>query len=305
MTTDNIAPGTIVVGYAGPQDADHALKWAAEQALLEGRTLTVLHVVQPLTGYEYGVMAGAYLVPDDVADALQQEGRKVLTDATEVLAERFPDLHVETAMYQGNPAQSLLAHATHATCIVVGSRGRGRIASLLLGSVSVTVARTATCPVVVVRPHHPGAVRNGVLVGTDCSENTRSTLEFAYREASLRQLPLTVLYSIPGLPLDADVEVLDDTVAGLEEHRLALAEATAGMAEKFPDVRVRTCLGSGVPDKWLISQSKQMDLVVVGHHHASGFGDLIGTGSYAAGVVERASCPVAVVFDAAAEDTTP
>lgn len=286
MTNETITAGTVVVGYAGLQDADHALKWAAEQAVLEGRTLTLVHAVEPLTGYEYGVMAGAYLVPDDVTDALMQEGRDLLAEGSASVQERFPSLHVETALYRGRPSEVLLAHVAQAASLVVGSRGRGRVASTLLGSVSVTVARKATCPVVVVRPHHPGKVRNGVLVGTDCSENTRATLDYAYREASLRQLPLTVLFSVPG-------------VAEIEDGRIDLAEAIAGMGEIYPDVRVSTCLGSGVPDKWLISESDSMDLVVVGHHHATGFNDVIGNGSYAISVVERASCPVAVVFGAA------
>jgi nucleotide-binding universal stress UspA family protein len=304
ITPGTITPGTIVVGYAGPQDADHAVKWAAEQAVLENRTLTLVHAVEPVTGYEFGAMAGAYMVPDDISSALHQGGRTTLAEAREGVAARFPDLAVETLLFEGRADQVLPACAVSASALVVGSRGRGRIASLLLGSVGVAVARTATCPVIVVRPHHPGKVRNGVLVGTDCSENARPTLEFAYREASLRRLPLTVLYSVPGLQFDGVIEALDHTVAGLEEQRLQLAEAVAGMAEKFPDVHVRTCLGSGVPDKWLTGQSDSMDLLVVGHHHVSGFGDVIGAGSYAPTVIEHAKCPVAVIFEAPTDKGT-
>ncbi|MCZ4499712.1 MAG: UspA domain protein [Marmoricola sp.] len=291
MTTASITRGSIVVGYAGPQDDEHALAWAARKAALENRTLSLVHAVQPPTGYELGAMAGAYMVPDDVIDAVREGGRLALSQGRAAVAAAYPALEVETFLYDGAPERVLLEHAGLATCLVVGSRGRGRIASLLLGSVGIALARSAICPIVVVRPHHPGKVRNGVLVGTDCTRNTRSTLEFAYREASLRRLPLTVLHVVPaGDPVGPDHA----------EHRIALAETVAGMSEKFPDVRVRTSLAAGSPDAWLASQSDAMDLLVVGHHHQSGFADAVGIGSYVPRVIATADCPVAVVFEAPA-----
>src|SRR6478736_648774 len=76
--------------------------------------------------------------------------------------------------------------------VVLGSRGRGRVSSLLLGSVGVAVVGHATCPVVVRRPARD-RVRRGVLVGTDLTDDSRPALEFAYGLASVRHLTLTVL----------------------------------------------------------------------------------------------------------------
>lgn len=297
MTTNTITPGAIAVGYSGERDADHALAWAAEQARLEHRPLALIHALQPMTGFVSSSLAAAYLTVDDLTDTLAQEGRAILASGSEIVAERFPDVAVEVHLYQGAPERILEEVGEHASLLVLGSRGRGRIASALLGSVSVTVASRASCPVVVVRPFHRGKVRNGVLVGTDCGRDTRTTLEFAYREASLRQLPLTVLYSVPGLLLDEDAEVVDGVGTSYEQHRRELAEAVAGMGEKFPDVRVQTYLGSGLPDRWLISQSESMDLLVVGQHRRAGLADRLAMGSYAPLVVEKASCPTAVVFE--------
>ncbi len=274
MRTNSVTPGSVVVGYSGERDAEHALTWAAEQASLENRTLVVVHVRE------------------------SEEGHAVLVAAAAQVSARYPELDVETRLVSGSPNQVLTELSELAQLVVVGSRGRGRLATALLGSVSVNVSNSSSCPVVVVRPFHRGKVRNGVLVGTDCTRESRSTLEFAYREASLRRLPLTVLYAVPGLGADRVLDSLQHTDGRYVDHQRELAETVAGMGEKFPDVRVRTVLGSEDPVRWLISQSSSMDLVVVGHHRRAGIVDRLALGSYAPMVVESAACPTAVVFDA-------
>lgn len=277
MGENTVAPGSVVVGYSGERDAEHALTWAAEQASLENRALVVVHVRASEQGHAGDVLLAAA--------------------AARVFA-RFPDLDVETRLLTGSPGQVLAELSERAATVVVGSRGRGRLATALLGSVSINVANSSSCPVVVVRPYHCGKVRNGVLVGTDCTRESRSTLEFAYREASLRRLPLTVLYAVHGLGADRALDSLQHTDDRYVDHQRELAEAVAGMGEKFPEVRVRTVLGSEDPARWLVSESASMDLVVVGHHRRAGIVDRLAIGSYAPMVVEGAACPTAVVFDA-------
>ncbi|MGJ0558341.1 universal stress protein [Methylocystis sp.] len=297
MTNNSITPGSVVVGYSGERDAEDALTWAAEQAAAENRPLAIVHVLEPVGGFATSSLAAAYMVLDDIEDAVVQGGRAILAGGAAHLNDRFANLDVRLHLFHGAPERVLREAGEHAAMVVVGSRGRGRLATALLGSVSVSVASNAPCPVVVVRPFHHGKVRNGVLVGTDCGKHTRSTLEFAYREASLRQLPLTVVHSVQSVFLEG---VVDADTAGdaFEEHRRELAEAVAGLAEKFPEVPVRTRLAAGPPDRWLVSQSESMNLVVLGHHRRGGLADRLAIGSYAPMVVERAACPVAVVFEA-------
>lgn len=299
MMTATTTPGTIVVAYDGSHHADQALIWAADQAALEGRTLTIAHVVKTVATLELGPLAMAGMVPGEVQDAIRSGARTIVADARARALDMHRELDVACVVDEGDPRQILLGYAADAHCLVLGSRGRGRIASLLLGSVSVALARHASCPVVVVRPFHPGAVRNGILVGTDGGDRTLPTLEFAYRQASIRHLPLTVVHCVPG-PYGEEIPAgfLDDDEPGMEDYRCVLSESVAGMTEKFPDVPVRLRLGHGFVDRCLVTASASMDLVVVGHHHGPSGGDVLGLGSFAPAVVEGASCPVAIVGEA-------
>jgi nucleotide-binding universal stress UspA family protein len=138
----------IVVGIDGSAGSRAALRFAAEEAELRGAVLTVVSV--------WHVPAGVYLQPTYVEldlDVLQQAAREVAEqEIADVMgAERAKG--VELLMRQGNPAQALLEASHEAEMLVVGSRGHGGFAGLLLGSVSQQCAAHAGCPVVVVRDH--------------------------------------------------------------------------------------------------------------------------------------------------------
>ena len=179
--------------------------------------------------------------------------------------------------------------------VVLGSRGRGHVRSLLLGSVGTALVRHAHCPVVVHRPGNPGIVRNGILVGVDASPESRTVLEFAYREASFRDLPLTLLHC--GWDAQADAlgaYLVAESIVDPETERLALAEAIAGMAEKYPDVRTTTEVVRGLPQEALLRAGERMNMIVVGAHVPGHTSHRL-FGSVATSVVEHATCAVAVV----------
>lgn len=140
-------------------------------------------------------------------------------------------------------------------------------------------ARTA-CPVVVV-PRRRRRVGRGVLAGVDLHEHSAEVLDFAFRHASLRGLPLTVLACARH-----DHEVAED------ERRLS--EVTAGYRERFPDVDRTREVRHGRPAHELVRAAAQMDLLVVGRHHPTGFTHSP-LGHVRGGMVDRARCPVAVV----------
>ena len=157
------------------------------------------------------------------------------------------------------------------------------------------MSRQAHCPVVVCRPEARGTVRHGVVVGVDGTPEGGGVLDFAFRAASARELPLTVLHSfydvlaaVNGAHLVAPGE------EGLEEERLLVAEALAGYADKYPDVRVDTRLARGLPDACLSGDSERWHLIVVGRQPTDSLSRMLSP-TVATAVVERARTTVAVV----------
>lgn len=292
MQVNGLRAGTIAVGVDGSASSEQALAFAIDQAVAERRPLTLVHAVDA---------AQALWLDQDghdnrlgVEDATT-DSQRLLAAAHDQVTRQAPGLEVHELLRAADPRDVLLAVAREASLLVVGSRGRGPVRSLMLGSVSVAVTRHATCPVVVVRPTDPGAVRRGILVGADGTERSRPVLDFAFRQASIRRLPVMVLLAFWDVPATiATPHVVDRMNEDLEEQRLLLAECVGGLREKYPDVPVRTELARGLADERLLRMAKHMDMVVVGSHHGGAASEVV-FGSVAAAVVEHATCPVAVV----------
>jgi len=293
-TAPTVPAGTVVVGVDGSRPADQALDWAAEQAALEHRALTLVHALGPLGTSGTAWLDQAAVNRRDILDAMRREGHELLDHGRERALRRHPQLEVREVLRMVDPRESLLELSQDAAMVVVGSRGRGPVRSLVLGSVSVGVSRHAACPVVVLRPRNVGVVRRGVLVGADGTLRSRASLEFAYRQASLRGLPLTVLHSFWDAAGATAARVVPADETGVEDQRLLLAESVSGMSEAYPDVNVTLELVRGLADDALVRLSQQMDLVVVGYHPARPLAGLV-YGSVASTVLEHGSCIVAVV----------
>jgi nucleotide-binding universal stress UspA family protein len=142
-----MSTNTILVGVDGSAASRAALEWAVEEARLRNARLHVVHTwTLPVSAYAAPV--GAVLdgeVLDGVRDAAEQLVSAVLDDVD------AGGVEVDRSVVEGSPAASLLEAAENADLLVVGSRGRGGFAGLLLGSVSQQCAQHAPCPVVIVR----------------------------------------------------------------------------------------------------------------------------------------------------------
>ncbi|WP_436971361.1 universal stress protein [Micromonospora vinacea] len=127
--------GPVVVGVDGSAPSLVALGFAAERAAQRRLPLRVLHAWTPGPG-------GAAGVPDE---------RAAVEQALEPWRRTFPELAVTVDLVSTSPAAMLIEASRDARLIVVGSRGRGGLAGMLLGSVSQQLIQHAACPVAVVR----------------------------------------------------------------------------------------------------------------------------------------------------------
>src|SRR5215469_3145031 len=143
-------PG-ILVGVDGSDHSHRALIWAIRQAAHQQVPLTVLAVrpdpVRPVTGVYWGVHA--YHEDAHNPEVARKAIQGIVEQAGNEIGETAPQVTVNVVT--GDPAEELIKASRDASMIVVGSRGSGGFASLLMGSVSSKVTHHAACPVVVVR----------------------------------------------------------------------------------------------------------------------------------------------------------
>ena len=291
MTT-SAALAAVVVGYDATPHGDAALDWGVRYATDHGRPLLVVHA------------AGHAAVHDTFSSVNAKRkkvaifGRRVTDQALVRALKRSPRLHVDARVLLETPEAAILDAAAGAHLLVVGSRGRGTLASLILGSVSVGVSAHAPCPVVVVRPEKASvgdaAYVGRVVVGVDGSEVSVRALDFAFELAATELKPLAVVHAGRRRRLQGPV-AYDVLVETLQEHESSRWPSRSPGTPKS----IRT---SSPPITWtgvthfraLVAASAGADTVVVG---SRGLGDVAAVvlGSVSRFVVEHASCPVIVV----------
>jgi nucleotide-binding universal stress UspA family protein len=151
MAADRSSWQRIVVGVDGSQTSRYALRWAANEAAAHDAELRVVHAweMQPT-----GTAVGRTLTPGGAGGPERQrdDAERLLAEIVEGELSNHENLKVRTSIGRGSPAVVLLEAARDADMVVVGSRGAGGFAGLMLGSVSSKMASHATCPVVIVRP---------------------------------------------------------------------------------------------------------------------------------------------------------
>ncbi|MGI5488393.1 universal stress protein [Microtetraspora malaysiensis] len=280
----------IVVGVDGSPVSLQAAEWSGREAALRGAPVRVVHVA---TEWAHHIP----LVPEPGRWGEERSGalEELLQGAANQVRAGHPDVQVTTEILEGGAGEALVAEAKGAQLLVVGNRGRGGFAELLLGSVSRYTASRSPCPVVVVRGPYPH-MRGQIVAGITGRGDRSAVLDFAFREAELRGAVLRVLHAWthptstgPGdvLPLVYDVEAV-----GQEEEAL-LAQAVAGWREIRPDVELVQQVVRAHPAKALIEASGEHDLTILGAHE--GGRSLLGLGFVAHAVLHHARGPVVIV----------
>lgn len=140
----NPAADRIVVGVDGSPSSARALEWAARQAELTGAAL------EPLVSWEWPASFGwTPPVLDDWDPS--QDAQKLLEEQLQSLRSNHPNVVLHARVVHSKPALALTDASRGASLLVVGSRGRGEFAGMLLGSVSEFCVTHAHCPVLVFR----------------------------------------------------------------------------------------------------------------------------------------------------------
>ncbi|MFJ3622744.1 universal stress protein [Streptomyces iakyrus] len=277
----------LVVGVDGSDGSLTAVDWAVDEAARHGLPLRLVHgslweryeVRTPSVGPDRP--AGQVMADHIVASAGERAGR------------RNPDVKVSTDVLPADAADALLREGNNATALVTGSRGRGELKGLLLGSVGLAVAARAHCPVIVVRGDKAGlaGTHQRILLGAGTPATGEEATRFAFREAETRGCVLDAVRAWRR-PAHESTGVPDRYHE--ERARTELGDLLRDAVAEHPRVRVRPAAVEGPARKALVHRSAAADLVVVGARRRQGhFGLQLGTVAHT--LLHHAECPVAVV----------
>ncbi|GAB7110807.1 universal stress protein [Streptomyces phaeofaciens JCM 4814] len=292
----------VVVAVDGSENSWRALDWAQDAARRRGAPLRVAHVRHHFAWTQPGAPVVVPPPPDD---------DPVLADAGARLAAAGDGPRTE---YVGLDGALLPELGSDAQLLVLGSRGRGGFASLLLGSNGLSAARDAECPVVVVPP--PGREVDDVLpaepgprvaVGLKVDAPDDATLGFAFAEAAVRGARVQVVAAYPWpiqswvAPGDLALPVYDQDAIE-HETRTLVDGFLAPHRARHPEVEVEPRPAPGDAAGLLVAASKDAALVVVGRHRRRLLTPARMLGSVTHAVLLHAASPVAVVPPAPAEE---
>lgn len=133
--------GPVVVGTDGSPDSEDAVMFAFEEAARTTKPLEVVYCWKSQTEYAAAVASTEELLKDWLAESLAP------------YRDKYPTVKVRASVVDGRASARLIERSETASLVVVGSRGRGGVTGLLLGSVSQSLLHHADSPVAIVRHH--------------------------------------------------------------------------------------------------------------------------------------------------------
>ncbi|XVQ09206.1 universal stress protein [Spirillospora sp. CA-255316] len=285
----------IVVGTDGSPPASRAVRWAADEAALRGRPLHIVHAI------DRGLYELPLFAPGQIAESVAEAGEETLAEAARTAREHRPGIEVTTELVAEAITVALADRSRRAFELVVGHRGRGGFASLLLGSTGLRLAGHTAAPVVIVRGEAVSAggaaafVGGEVVAGVDLVSDPTGPLRYAFDAAAVRGARVRVLHAwrvngaaLPGEGGDAGA------AAVVEKLEQEVVRAQAPVREAFPDVEVVADIVREHPVTALCEASRRAALVVVGTHDHNWL-NVPGLGSVSHGVIHHAHGPVAIV----------
>lgn len=287
----------VLVGIDGSEGNRSAVEWAAHEATSRGATLIAVYAWHIPT-FAYGA---PYFVPVS-GEEMAEQGRKVMENA--LTKAGVDPATADMRVIEGDAPAALrgVARTPVVDLVVVGSRGRGTTADLLLGSTSHALSHDCPKPLVIVPSPKdgsgPGRRARHIVAGTDGSVGGDEAVRWAAGEArrtdSLLELVVAWTWTSPFFPLGADL-----TVPIAETLRTA-AERTLGDVVDRLDLHglaVKLTVSEGAAADVLVDRSADADMLVVGRRGLGKARELF-LGSVSHACTHRSAVPVVVVPDA-------
>ncbi|MFE3825650.1 universal stress protein [Streptomyces sp. NPDC059092] len=283
----------VVVGVDGSEGSLQAVDWAAAEAERSGRRLRLVHA-SPREHY-----AGMRPRLSEGRPSEQAFAENLVAASEERVHRQAPDVKISTDVRPEDPVTALLEEGTEAALLILGPRGHGPIAGMLLGSVSLAVAARASCPVVVARGAEPNrtSAYGRVVLGIGETTGSTTVARFALQQSRARRCELTAVRAWRCPPYENMPYPLVDgeqTRAYRQQADECLDHVLGVTARDVTEVTVRRKLVQGAAHQALVEESASADLLVVGAQRRRGVVGLqLGRVNHA--VLHHAACPVAVV----------
>ncbi|MFJ6015867.1 universal stress protein [Streptomyces sp. NPDC092952] len=285
----------IVAAVDGSEGSLRALDWAASEA---ARSRLPLRVVHASLWERYET---AWPTFDTGRPAERVLAEHLVASAQERVERLHAEVRTTADVRPEDPVHALVRESHQAALLVLGSRGRGRIAGMLLGSVSLAVAGRSHCPVVVVpaaAPEIPPEPAR-VVVGIGDAAGPSAAVRFALAQAVSRHGELIAVRAWRCPAHEAAKHPLlsgSPTSAHRQEAADHLEEVLAVLERSGPGADIHRSVVQGPAHQVLIEAAQGAELLVVGARRADGHpGSRLGPVNHA--VLHYASCPVAVVPD--------
>jgi nucleotide-binding universal stress UspA family protein len=240
-----------------------------------------------------------FYFPTDREVALKDAAEAAGTDAVALLRERYPGMAVESRVVAGPAADALAEVARDAALLVLGNRGRGGFAGLLLGSVSMRAVNSASCPTMIVR----GTVRDPldvVVLALDAEDAAAELLDFAFGEASRRGARLRVVnaWDVDWASVfrsEIDDEVDRAKAQTMADIRSAVDRLLSPWRARFPDVHLDVEVAEGSPSAVLTEATRNADAIIAGARRRGDKHGGMRVGPVTQTLLHHADCPVVVV----------
>ena len=279
----------VVVAVDGSERNRHAIDWGAQEAAARGCGMVLVNAI------------AGHLVrtPRLLTRSREEQVLDMLADARNRVRHIVAEESVSIVAAAGDPVEVLLEQVAEADAelLVVGKRGLGGFARVIVGSTSIALAGRSPVPVAIVpdlwdQSRHEG---HPVVLGIDPDKADHQPIEAAFRRARRLGVALVAVHGWETPTSSWDAPTVTGAVTETEQEAATrFDDLLAEWRERHPDVVVRPMRVHKHPAAALLEAAEESQVVVLGRHPAGVFGGFA-FGSVARAVLHYAECPVITV----------